>query len=114
MPTPFRNRIVGLAHDMPMAGQLGVAIASDCISQSFYCPGFDGDVRRYCASCDSRQCHASAKVKKARLQCVPIVEVPFKKVAVDIIGPLKWTTDRGHKYVLTVMDYSTHYAEAVS
>ena len=98
---------------MPMAGHLGIKRTADRLTQSFYWPGFDGDVQRYCPSCDTCQRHASVKVKRGPLQSIPIVSTPFSKVAVDIIGPLKPTSGRGHRYVLTIIDYETRYAEAV-
>ena len=37
---------------------------------------------------------------------------PFERVAVDLVGPLKPSTDRGHRYILVLMDYATRYPEA--
>ena len=42
-----------------------------------------------------------------------MVGIPFSKVAVEIIGPFKKASARGHRYVLTVVDYATRYADAV-
>ena len=35
---------------------------------------------------------------------MPLIDTPFKRVAVDIVGP--W-------YILTLVDYATRYPEAV-
>ena len=37
---------------------------------------------------------------------------PFKRIAMDIIGPLP-RTRRGNQYILVVCDYATRYPEAV-
>ena len=43
---------------------------------------------------------------------MPLIDEPFKRVAVDIIGPLCPVTDNKNRY--TVVDYATRYPEAVA
>ena len=43
---------------------------------------------------------------------LPIVDEPFQKVAMDIVGPLPRSSS-GNKYVLVLCDYGTRYLEAV-
>ena len=43
---------------------------------------------------------------------MPIIEVPFDRIALDIVGPLP-KTSRGHKYILVILDYATRYPEAL-
>ena len=38
----------------------------------------------------------------------------FKRVAVDLIGPLSPVSDRGNRYILTMVDFATQYPEAVA
>ena len=47
------------------------------------------------------------------MQITPLVEVPFHKVAIDIIGPLAPPTDRKHRWILTLVDCATRYPEAI-
>jgi len=42
-----------------------------------------------------------------------IIDTPFDRVAVDLVGPIFPPADRGNKYILTMMDYITRYPEAV-
>jgi transposase InsO family protein len=39
---------------------------------------------------------------------------PFQRIAVDIVGPLQPVTDRGNRYILTIIDYATRYPEAIA
>ena len=39
--------------------------------------------------------------------------MPFHRVAIYLIGPLKPRTDSKKKYILTLVDYATRYPEAV-
>ena len=41
------------------------------------------------------------------------MDVPFKRVAVDQIGPIEPASEAGHRYILTLVDYATRYPEAV-
>ena len=52
------------------------------------------------------------KSKRAPLKPVEIVNEPFKKIAIDIVGELPRTTT-GYKYILTIVDYATRYPEAI-
>lgn len=45
---------------------------------------------------------------------MPLIDTPFKRVAIDLVGPIHPPTERGHRYILTVVDYATRYPEAVA
>ena len=36
---------------------------------------------------------------------MPIMDSPFKRVAIDLIGPINPTSDRGNRYILKLVDY---------
>ena len=42
-----------------------------------------------------------------------LIDQPFKKVAIDLIGPIHPTSEEGHRYILTLVDYATRYPEAI-
>ncbi len=54
----------------------------------------------------------SRKVSPAPLIPLPIITEPFKKVAMDIAGPLP-RSKSGYVYILVLCDYATRYPEAV-
>ena len=43
---------------------------------------------------------------------MPVIDVPFDRVAIDLVGPLHPCSDRGHRYILVLVDYATRYPEA--
>ena len=103
-----------MAHEDILAGHLGIKKSSDRILTNFYWPGILGDIRRLCQSCNICQRTVNNRnVKKAPVQSVPWVHLPFDKVAIDLIDPLYPVTNRGKRYILTVVDYATPYPEAV-
>ncbi|RUS74527.1 hypothetical protein EGW08_017715 [Elysia chlorotica] len=81
---------------------------------NFFWPGMYEDVARYCRSCDICQKTVSkGTVQKAPMENIPVVDVPFKRVAVDLIGPIEPASEAGHRYILTLVDYATRYPEAI-
>ena len=42
-----------------------------------------------------------------------LIDVPFKRVAVDLVGPIFPPSNAGHRYILTFIDYATRYPEAI-
>ena len=45
---------------------------------------------------------------------LPLIDTPFKRVAVDIVGPIKSRSNNRSGYILTMMDYATRYPEAIA
>lgn len=43
---------------------------------------------------------------------LPIIGVPFERVAIDLVGPLVKTA-KGHQYILAIMDCATRYPEVI-
>ncbi|CAM4689811.1 unnamed protein product, partial [Lepidochelys olivacea] len=114
VPQKYRHRLLYLAHDIPLAGHQGIRRTRQRLLQNFYWPGVFTTVRQYCRSCDPCQRVGKAWDKgKAALRPLPIIEEPFQKVAMDIVGPLSRTTRSGKKYILVVVDFATRYPEAV-
>ena len=114
VPKKLRNEVLRLGHEGILAGHLGIKKSSDRILTNFYWPGIFWDIRRFCQSCDICQRIVNkGSMRKAPVQSEPWVHIPFDKVAIDLIGPLYPVTNRGKRYILTVVDYATRYPEAV-
>ena len=114
LPFQLRSQVMSLAHESLMGGHLGIKKTFDKVTTSCYWPGIHGDVTRFCRSCDvCQRTVAKDKVTKVPLERVPLIEVSFKPVAVDIIGEIQPTTESGYQYILTMVDYSTRYPDAV-
>ncbi|XP_060085301.1 uncharacterized protein LOC132564684 [Ylistrum balloti] len=114
VPEKFRQTVLKLAHESILAGHLAAKRTASRVLSEFYWPGVQADVTQFCRSCDSCQrTFPKGRVAKAPLGSMPLIETPFKRVAVDIVGPLEPATDRGNRYIMTVVDYATRYPEAV-
>ena len=115
LPKGRRRQCMQLAHEAILGGHMGVQKTLDRILTNFYWPGMQADVSRFCKSCDiCQRTLPKGKVTKVPLDQMTAIDVPFKRIAVDLVGPIFPTSDRGNKYILTVMDYATRYPEAVA
>ncbi|KAK7100281.1 hypothetical protein V1264_023261 [Littorina saxatilis] len=114
VPQPLRRQVMEVAHDSIMGGHLGVKKTSDRIQAAFYWPGLHADVTRFCRSYDiCQKTIPQGRVPKVPLQKMPLIDRPFKRVAIDLIGEIKPPSEAGHRWVLTLVDYATRYPEAV-
>ena len=114
VPTELRSKVLALGHEAMFAGHLGVKKTLGRISASFYWPGILQSVQRFCSSCDiCQRTVRKGSVSRAPLHSIPVVNVPFEKVAIDIIGPIVPKSGRGHRWILTLVDFATRYPEAV-
>ena len=103
-----------VAHGSIMGGHLGIKKTTDKIQSAFYWPGIQGDVTRFCKSCDVCQKTVNkGLVPKVPLQKMPLIDKPFKRVAIDLVGPISPPSEEGHRYILTLVDFVTRYPEAV-
>ena len=115
VPTQLRFKTMEIAHETMMSGHLGIKKTSDRILSNFFWPGLKDDVRRFGLSCDICQRTLNkGSVPKIPLQKTPIIDTPFKRVAVDLVGPIHPPSSGGHRYILTLIDYATRYPEAIA
>ena len=115
VPKDYRDRVMKIAHDGLMSGHQGITKTTDKILTQFYWPGLGEDVRHYCRSCDiCQRTIQKGKITKVPLGKMPIIDVPFQRIAMDLVGPISPVSDRGKRYILTIVDYATRYPEAVA
>ena len=113
LPKKLRSQVMKIAHESLLGGHQGIKKTSDRILMNFYWPGILGDISRYVQSCDiCQRTFPKGRVQKIPLGDMPIIDTPFKRVAVDIVGPIEPRTARGNKYILTMVDFATRYPEA--
>ncbi|XP_076462144.1 uncharacterized protein LOC143294651 [Babylonia areolata] len=112
VPAQLRQGVMKLAHEPPMGGHQGGKKTLDRIWKQFFWPGMCADVRRFVSSCDQCQ-KVSPKPQRVPLGKMPLIDTPFERVAVDLVGPITPASGSGNRYILVVVDYATRYPEAV-
>ena len=88
LPTSCRKAVLQLAHAVPLAGHLERKKTAQRILQQFYWPNVFKDAAEFCKTCHKCQKTAPGKKMVASLIPLPIIEEPFQRIAMDLVGPL--------------------------
>ena len=112
LPKECREEVLKLAHTIPLAGHMGKEKTARRVLQRFYWPTLYADVAKFCKGCLVCQKSSKTRVQRAPLIPLPVVQEPFKRIAMDIVGPLPRSSS-GKRYILVVCDYATRYPEAI-
>ena len=67
------------------------------------------DFVRSCPQCQTRK--NPVKITRAPLIPMPIVEEPFDRIAIDVVGPLP-QSESGNRFIVVCSDYLTRWPEA--
>ena len=114
VPKTLRKKVVEVVHDSIFGGHLEIKKTKDHIQTNFYWPGMQGDVTSFCRSYDvCQKTTAKGSVHRVPLGDMPLIDILFRIVAVDLVGPISPPREKGHRYIMTLVDYVTRYPEAV-
>ena len=113
LPQQCRLPVLRLAHDVPMAGHMGITRTKDRLLQRYYWPGIFTDAANYCRSCEVCQKSNPKYPIRAKMVSMPLIEQPFQRIAMDVVGPLP-CTQRGNRFILSICDYAMRYPEAIA
>ena len=94
----------GLAHP-------GVRATTRLVSSKFVWKGLARDVRLWCRQCDACQRGKVTRHAALPIRVVPVPHLPFTSVNIDLVGPLPVCA--GYRYLLTMVDRTTRWPEAV-
>ncbi len=108
VPKSRREMLFQAGHCSPMAGHLGKQRHANVS----WPDSFHEDVRRWCAACCECQLVNPPATAKAPLRPLSLVEFPFERIGMDLIGPLERSACR-HRFAFVLVDYATRYPEAV-
>ena len=108
IPVGFRENVLRLAHETLLTEHLGIKKTLDSVLSEFvflfFWPGVCGDVARFCKSCDiCQRTIQKGRVTKVPLGKMPLIDTPFKRVAVDIVGPIEPRSDKKSRYILKMI-----------
>jgi hypothetical protein len=82
------------------------------LTARFVWKGVGKDVSAMCRACQMCQRGKVHKQPAAPVQAIPVPARKFSHVHVDLVGPLPASSE-GHVYLLTIIDRSTRWFEAV-
>lgn len=113
VPAKYRPDIVDLCHGVGWSGHLGARKTKDRLLTEFYWPGCFKEVENHVRACDTCQRVGKPHEKgKAPLKLVPLISAPFRRLVIDVVGPLP-VTKSGYRYLLTAVCPATKFPEAI-
>ncbi|XP_067303559.1 uncharacterized protein [Pseudorasbora parva] len=112
VPRSKTEAVMEIAHAHPMAGHLGAQNTIQRIRDRFHWPGLEAEVKRFCQACPTCQRTSPRVPPPSPLIPLPIIEVPFERIGMDLVGPLPKSA-RGFEHILVIVDYATRYPEAI-
>lgn len=113
VPKKYRVALLGLVHSDSWAGHLGINKTKSRLLNDYYWPMCFKESENWVRSCNVCQRTGRPNEKlKAPLVQVPLIGEPFRRLVVDIVGPLP-VTAAGNKYLLTLICPATKFPEAV-
>ncbi|GFO15100.1 gypsy retrotransposon integrase-like protein 1 [Plakobranchus ocellatus] len=113
VPESLRQLVLSYAHESDLACHSGFRKTLSALRTQFSWPGVCSDVKNYITSCHLCQIKPrTGQDRPAPFQPVSIVGEPFERLMIDFVSPLPLSSDR-YVYLLTLVDVSTRWAEAV-
>ncbi|KAK5901327.1 hypothetical protein CgunFtcFv8_026212 [Champsocephalus gunnari] len=112
VPKQYVSTVLHLAHSHVLGAHLGVEKTRQRIGSQFHWPGVVRAIEDYCRTCVECQKMSPKPHFKNPLIPLPIIDVPFSRIAMDLVGPLVKSA-REHQYILVILDYATRYPEAI-
>jgi transposase InsO family protein len=109
VPAAFRRQIFNAVHDL---AHPGARATRHLVSSRFVWPGLASDISQWCKDCQFCQRAKPSPRPKSAVQPIAVPIQRFSHVHVDLVGPLPSSAD-GFAYLLTAIDRSTHWAEAI-
>lgn len=108
LPLNRRRKVLTLAHECLMGGHMGPKKTGNRIKSCFYWPRLTTDVKKWCRTCDKCQSTIpKGKVRNVPMSSMAVTITPFRRVAIDLVGPFNPPSTRGNRYILTMVDYGT-------
>ena len=98
----LKERVMGVAYDSLLGGHLGVKKTEDRIETYSFWPRLPEDVTSFCRCRDvCQKTVVRGSVPRAPSGNMPLIDQPFKRVAIDLVEPIAPASDKEHKYILT-------------
>lgn len=111
MVEALTQTVMELGHSIPWAGHLAFQKSLHQISNRFVWPCMYTQLKEFCACCEICQLMSPQYVPRAHLQPLPLTDVPFHRIGMDVAKPLE-SSSSGHRYILGICEHATRYPEA--
>lgn len=107
IPPKYTYEIIKAHHDQPDFGHFGHLKTLNKIKEKFFWEGMYSDINHYIKACKTCAEANQGRTNKAPLKSLPISELPFQVVHIDILSLN--TPSAGYKYIVLIIDSFSKY-----
>lgn len=108
VPLKRRETVLKLNHDHKLSGHLGISKTLARVKGLYTWPQMANAVVTHIRNCITCAKRKTRGLTKAPLKSLPVYDVIWETLAMDIVGPLS-DTKEGFKYILVISDYATRF-----
>ncbi|MEL7426918.1 MAG: reverse transcriptase domain-containing protein, partial [Bacteroidota bacterium] len=108
IPVNLRKKFFDAVHKL---SHPGVKRSQNLMSEKFVWPFMKKDIQKWVNECQQCQTSKIFKHNKAAISNIPNNAPKFSSIHLDLVGPLP--PNKGHQYILTIIDRFTRWPEAV-
>jgi cleavage and polyadenylation specificity factor subunit 1 len=109
IPAADRRGVFDLIHGL---AHPGIRATKHLLARRVVWKGMAADAARWCRDCQHYQRAKVTAQPTAAIQPIPVPSTQFSHIHAHIVGPLP-VSAQGYNYILTIIDRSTRWLEAV-
>ena len=111
LPSGLRQQCLELAHTGRTGGHMGSDRTAKQVQQRAFWTSWSKDTRQFVRACPDCACYLRSKApRQGFMQAAPVGE-PWERISIDICGEFP-TSRSGNRYILTVLDLFSRWAES--
>jgi transposase InsO family protein len=111
-PKNLTDELMRIAHGGMTGGHLSRRRTASCIQSRAYWPTWSSDLDDFLKKCETCSRFHRGVVRRQGPMQIALTGEPWERVSVDITGPHP-RSSRGKKFILTVVDHFSKWAEAI-
>lgn len=110
LPKERRINVIKLAHEEPFGRHLGEEKMRKRINLSFVWPKMRREIDKFCKSREWCQLKTRSMVMdRVSITPIPREDTAFRRMTMDMVGPIEHASAAGHRYCLCIMESCTKW-----
>ena len=106
----LRTECIKFCHEL---GHFGILRTASMVSERYYWGGIVQDCKEFIKNCSVCKLEHSRFTLPQTLQSIPVTDLSFQRVGIDLVGPLP-TSTAGNRFIVVCMDYLTKWPEVAA
>ena len=115
VPRKYQTQLLRIAHDNQTSGHMGAKQTTYRLLNHFWWPQLCKMVKKYVKCChDCQMVRPTSKQERVPLQPIPVQDVAFSTLTIDVMGGELPRSQSGNKYLLVIVCNVTKFCHAIA